>query len=208
MSKQFHRRAYFVIPRDPVRPPRMLIKFYSNWHLLSIMRDQRIRTKLPRIICKFVDYALSRQRVAETTTTIHYIRLRAFSDALLYCRIARQSLVARASPPKFSRRVTRIQLTVSVSLRSTRGRARAREDACASGGCASYCATRDPEAASFFQTPRASAERANCFDPCLNCPETAIAQDPTIKRRGTRRDGTRCTPDSHPPLRLNANKDA
>lgn len=27
-------------------------------------------------------------------------------------------------------------------------------------------------------------ERANCFDPCLNCPETAIAQDPTIKRHG------------------------
>lgn len=45
-------------------------------------------------------------------------------------------------------------------------------------------------ASSFFACPPSvlppchpSTERANCFDPCLNCPETAIAQDPTIKRR-------------------------
>lgn len=34
--------------------------------------------------------------------------------------------------------------------------------------------------------PCPATERANCFDPCLNCLETAIAQDPTIKRRAVR----------------------
>lgn len=159
------------------------------------MRIQRIRTQQPRAIGNRAERANSTIMCAPANrssnyTPIRHIRLRVFPDALLYCHIAAVS-GARASPPKFSRRVTRIQLTVSVSLRSTRGRARAREDACTSGGCASYCATCDPEAASFFQTPRALAERANCFDPCLNCSETAIAQDPTIKRLGTRRDGER-----------------
>jgi len=70
---------------------------------------------------------------------------------LLYCWF-RSSHV-----PKFSRRVTRIQLTVSVSLRSTRGRTRTsacmrcEEDACIpSVECASYCATHDPVASSSF----------------------------------------------------------
>lgn len=47
------------------------------------------------------------------------IRSHAFRD----CFIA-EFRGSRVVPPKFSRRVTRIQLTVSVSLRSTRGRAR------------------------------------------------------------------------------------
>jgi len=38
--------------------------------------------------------------------------------------------------------------------------------------------------------PCPATERANCFDPCLNCPETAIAQDPTIKRRAAQRGVT------------------
>lgn len=130
--------------------------------------------------------------------------------------------VSRRSPSfrrSFSRRVTRIQLTLSASLRSTRGRARItprhahceRIHAYIRGGyisspspslsplsgdamCASYCATRaisrgEAGASSFFACPPSlppppPTERANCFDPCLNCPETAIAQDPTIKRHG------------------------
>lgn len=130
--------------------------------------------------------------------------------------------VSRRSPSfrrSFSRRVTRIQLTLSASLRSTRGRARItpRHAHCErihayirrgyisslsslSGDamCASYCATRArypeerPARLPFLHvlppSPRPPTERANCFDPCLNCPETAIAQDPTIKRHGgTRR---------------------
>ncbi|KYN07975.1 hypothetical protein ALC62_01057 [Cyphomyrmex costatus] len=57
-----------------------------------------------------------------------------------------------------------------------------------------------PIASSFFFRPHPShapcpaTKRANCFDPCFNCPETAIAQEPTIKRRAvhseTRQDDT------------------
>jgi len=41
-----------------------------------------------------------------------------------------------------------------------------------------------------FSPSNPPTERANCFDPCLNCPETAIAQEPTIKRRAARRDAS------------------